>query len=242
MELLWVVDGDDTLWFVEPLYDAARASARRLVAAAGLDGARWEQLEREIDVRNVGRFGVDVARFPTSCVEAYRVLAEGAGLPGDDSLAEAVRQAAAQVFAVPAPVHHLASKLLDLLRRHGKAVLLTKGDPAVQHRRVEQARLSDAFDEIRVVPQKDEASFRELLSRYEVAPERGVSIGNSLPSDVNPALRVGMKAIWVDAHVWEYERRETVPAAPEDAGGRLWVAASLDAVPEIVGAIVAAGS
>jgi putative hydrolase of the HAD superfamily len=159
-------------------------------------------------------------------------------VPIDDSLAEAVRRTAAQVFSTPAPVHHLATKLLDVLRQQGTTVLLTKGDPAVQRRRIEQAQLADAFDEIRVVSQKDEASFRELLSRYDTAPDRGISIGNSLPSDINPALRVGMKAIWVDAHVWEYERRETIPVTAEGPDRLLWTAPSLEAVPGIVAAIV----
>ena len=35
------------------------------------------------------------------------------------------------------------------------------------------------------------------------------SVGNSLASDINPALRIGMRAIWIDAPVWEYERRDS---------------------------------
>lgn len=236
------MDGDDTLWFVEPLYDAARDAARRLVSAAGLDGDRWEVLEREIDVRNVDRLGVDPARFPASCVEAYAAVAAESGRKADERVSDAVRDAAATVFFSPAPVHHLAGKLLDLLRQHGTVVLLTKGDLSVQHRRIEQAELSEAFDEIKVVTVKDESAFGELLSAYRIEPGRGVSIGNSLPSDINPALRVGMKAIWVDSHVREYERRETVPATPEGPDGPLWLAPSLDAVPDLVATIVATQS
>jgi putative hydrolase of the HAD superfamily len=48
-----VFDGDDTLWHTEWLYDDARQQAREVVEAAGLDGARWEELERRTDVKNV---------------------------------------------------------------------------------------------------------------------------------------------------------------------------------------------
>ena len=60
-----VFDGDDTLWNTERLYDAARAKARHVVEKAGLDGARWEELERRIDVENVAHLGFSTERFPT---------------------------------------------------------------------------------------------------------------------------------------------------------------------------------
>ena len=74
MKHVVVFDGDDTLWFVEPLYDDARAEAAAIVAAAGLDAGNWESLQRRIDVRYVPYLGVSSKRFPKSCVEAYRRL------------------------------------------------------------------------------------------------------------------------------------------------------------------------
>jgi len=68
---LVVFDGDDTLWFVEPLYDDARARAAVIVAEAGLDAARWKSLQRRIDLLAVRRYGVTAQRFPQSCVKAY---------------------------------------------------------------------------------------------------------------------------------------------------------------------------
>ena len=34
------------------------------------------------------------------------------------------------------------------------------------------------------------------------------SVGNSLASDINTALSCEIQAIWIDAPVWEFERRE----------------------------------
>lgn len=45
-----VFDGDDTLWFVEPLYDEAHSKARSLVESSGLDGGSWEARQRILDV------------------------------------------------------------------------------------------------------------------------------------------------------------------------------------------------
>jgi putative hydrolase of the HAD superfamily len=113
-------------------------------------------------------------------------------------------------------------------------VLLTKGDDTVQRRRIHQADLELAFDGIHIVPDKTEATFLSLLDHYGCPPAEAWSIGNSLRSDINPALRIGMNAIWVDAHVWEYERSETAPVA-----GNLQIVASLDDVPNLLATRIA---
>ena len=49
---------------------------------------------------------------------------------------------------------------------------------------------------------------RSLLADLDVNPGTAWLVGNSIPSDINPALACGMHAIWIDAHVWGHERRE----------------------------------
>lgn len=206
VEQLWVFDGDDTLWYVEPLYDTARSAAAALVAEAGFDAMYWEREQRIIDVANVATYGVSPERFPTSCVEAYRRSAHLAGCQPRRELEEAVWAAAETVFGAVAPVHPQARRVVDALRAHGPALLLTKGDERIQLKRIADAGLVDAFDEVRVVSQKDEKAFERLLEAHHFAPSMAWSIGNSLRSDINPAVRIGMNAVWIDAHVWEYER------------------------------------
>jgi phosphoglycolate phosphatase-like HAD superfamily hydrolase len=66
-----VFDGDDTLWWTEPLYDEARQAARAIVEQGGLDGAAWDALQRQLDVENVARLGYTRNRFPTSCARLW---------------------------------------------------------------------------------------------------------------------------------------------------------------------------
>src|SRR6266545_7821823 len=99
-----VFDGDDTLWRTEPLYDDARQQVRDLVEAAGFDGAEWEELERRLDVQNVLKLGHTLARFPTSCLEAYRQLGAKHGKSEDAILAESILAAARTAFERPAPL------------------------------------------------------------------------------------------------------------------------------------------
>jgi putative hydrolase of the HAD superfamily len=224
-----VVDGDDTLWFVESLYDDARRVIADAVGALGLDSTRWEERQRAIDVKNVAMMGLSPARFPTSCVEAYRVLAAEGDMPTDPLAESLIRGLAEQVFEREAPLAERAAESLAVLCRVGRLHLLTKGDHTVQQRRIATSGLKRFFEGVHIVAEKEPASFLGILSEAAANPESSWSIGNSLPSDIFPALRCGMSAVWVDAHVWEHERREvTTPEA------RLFQASSLSEAVDLV--------
>jgi putative hydrolase of the HAD superfamily len=206
MASVLIFDGDDTLWSTEHLYDRARRSAREIVESEGLDGAKWEAAERAVDVQNVARFGMSSERFPTSCVEALDHVVPG----GRGSVAPVLRarvwEAAAQVFTAPAPLVIAAHEVLLRLAPSHTLVLLTKGDVRVQEDRVTSSGLAPLFDRVEIVAEKSASTFRELAGALGVEPRCCVSIGNSLTSDIRPAVDAGMRAIWIDAHVWEYER------------------------------------
>jgi putative hydrolase of the HAD superfamily len=202
-----VFDGDDTLWSTEPLYDRARDKARAEVALSGLDGEEWEQLERKLDVENVRHFGFSVERFPTSCVQAYEAVARASRVPVDSEVRERVRSAAGAVFGQDPPLMPGVRETLQILRTRGvRLALLTKGDHDLQVRRVERSLLADLFDAIHIVAEKPAAAFRDIVAELGVEPKDTWSVGNSVRSDILPALEAGLRAVWIDAHVWEHER------------------------------------
>jgi putative hydrolase of the HAD superfamily len=226
---LVVFDGDDTLWLVEHLYDRARQNAGEIVALSGLDPVRWAASQRERDVRNVRSMGLSTKRFPTSCVQAYVALCEEAGSPVSPPVQDRIWNAASEVFHWEAEPIEAAREVLGVLAPSYRMVLLTQGESWVQERRVADSGLEPFFQSIRVVPAKTAGTFRRLLQNVSVPPERACSVGNSLASDINPALSCSMAAIWINAEVWEYERRETTPVA-----GRLEVAHDLRNVPGLL--------
>lgn len=226
---LLVFDGDDTLWRVEPLYDEARRRARAVVADAGLPADRWEALERARDVANVNTFGVSAVRFPTSCVEAYEEAAHEAARPVDAEVRERVRAAARTAYEASAPLVPAVDATLAALSNDYTLVLLTKGDTWLQERRIDESGLGSFFIQTYIRPQKTLDEFREVLDDMNCPAESGWSIGNSLASDINPAISAGMHAIWIDAPVWEYERRERSPASRD-----VLTAKTLQEVPRIL--------
>jgi putative hydrolase of the HAD superfamily len=210
-----VFDGDDTLWRTEALYDEARQRAREIVAGAGLDGARWETLERAIDVENVTRLGHSAERFPTSCMEAYDALCAERDRVPDLEVRAAIGAAARSVFERPAELMPHARETLEALRSRGfRLALLTKGDSDVQRRRIEQSGLADLFDLVQIVASKTPDVVAAVVQRLGVPLDTALSVGNSVRSDVLPALAAGVQPIWIDAHVWEWEREHG--GLPED--------------------------
>lgn len=224
-----VFDGDDTLWWAEPLYDEARLRAADVVARAGLDPLAWEQLERRLDVQNVQRFGLSAERFPISCADAYRELATQQRCPVEEVVAEEVRATAATVFESEAPVVEDADTVLAELGHVATLALLTKGDERVQHARIADSGLSRHFAFIKIVDHKDEESFADVLHHFGARPSDAWSIGNSLRSDILPSVAIGMRAAWIDAHVWEHERHHE-PVVND----RIWECSRLAEVPALI--------
>lgn len=206
-----VWDGDDTLWFVERLYDEARAAVAELVRRHGLDADAWDQAQRTIDVENVYKLGLSRLRFPTSCVEALDQIAAAAGRVASPELRDEAWKLADAVFSASAPLAEHVRDVLSSVREIARMVLVTKGDPTVQVARIATSGLGEFFDSVLIVSDKTVATYRAVADMCGVRPSDCWSVGNSLPSDINPAVSAGMKAIWVDAHVWDHERRETVP-------------------------------
>lgn len=225
-----VFDGDDTLWLTEALYDTARADAARIVAEAGLDAAAWERLQRRIDVDNVARFGFARQRFPTSCVQAYRDLCQ---LEQQDPVPAVERRvfAAADMVFVRAPSPHAsARRILSELRSRGvKIGLLTKGDPEIQRLRIQQSGLGEMFDAVSIVADKTPESVLAIVELLGAEPGAAWMVGNSERSDILPALAAGLRAIHVDAHVWEHERHPIT-----SADGRILRATSLDEAAQLL--------
>jgi putative hydrolase of the HAD superfamily len=204
-----VFDGDDTLWRTEPLYDSARARARRVVEAAGLDGGRWEERERQRDLETIAVLGYSIVRFPRSCLEAYEELCAESGAQPDLEIASAVAAAAETAFTESAPLVPHARETLQALHSKGlRLILLTKGEPGLQRRRVEQSGLAPMFDVIEIVDVKTPDTFAAVVAKIGVDAEEALSVGNSVPSDVLPSLAAGLRPVWIDAHVWEYERTD----------------------------------
>ncbi|TJW28769.1 MAG: HAD family hydrolase, partial [Mesorhizobium sp.] len=75
-------------------------------------------------------------------------------------------------------------KLADAYR----LVLITKGDLFDQERKLAQSGLGDLFDAVEIVSDKSPATYISIFGRHGDGAEKSMMVGNSLKSDVVPAI------------------------------------------------------
>ena len=101
----------------------------------------------------------------------------------------------------------MVDALTELRQRGYPLMVLTKGDLFDQESKLARSGLGEFFDHVEIVSEKNEATYRRLLTRYALPPEAFVMIGNSLKSDVLPVARLGARAVHVPYHVtWLLEQ------------------------------------
>ena len=69
-----LIDGDDTLWSTQSLYDDAKEAFYALIGRSGLDEVAARTGFDALDLANVERLGFSIERFPTSMREMAAAL------------------------------------------------------------------------------------------------------------------------------------------------------------------------
>jgi putative hydrolase of the HAD superfamily len=226
---LVIFDGDDTLWVTQPLYNEAKTDMQAMVESVGFDPEIYlSELER-LDVERVKGLGFKRERFPGSALIAYEDLCSKMKREVDLDLSDKIYSRANAVFETPAPLIDGADEILKTLKSKFQLALLTKGAPSVQTPRIAVSGLASLFDSVHVVEDKTEKSYADVIKQHEVKGEQTCSIGNSVPSDILPALACGAYGLWLDVLSWNYDRRTELKL--NDNAIRI---ESLREVPELV--------
>ncbi len=101
---------------------------------------------------------------------------------------------------------------LNALKEKYSLFVLTKGDFKEQERKIINAGIDKIVDGYFIVPEKEDAVYRQILMQNNWKPEETCMVGNSPKSDINPALRVGMYAIYIPyPNTWKLDYEEVNP-------------------------------
>jgi putative hydrolase of the HAD superfamily len=205
------LDADDTLWHNLRHFDAAERAFFALMeqfAAADIVRPRLQ----EIGAHNLALYGYGVKGFTLSMIETATELC------GDALKASAVRDMLAigrDLHSHPVELLPGVSKTLDALADRAQLVLFTKGDLLHQETKLAASGLGDRFFGIEIVSDKTADAFRRLVARYNAAPARCVMAGDSIRSDVLPALEAGAWAAHVPhENVWFHEHAKAPAGHP----------------------------
>jgi putative hydrolase of the HAD superfamily len=219
-----VFDADDTLWENNVLFERVIDAYLDWLAHPTLDRAATRAVLDEVERANVAVHGYGSASFLRSLGDAFERLNERPATPTE--VRRIADLAAALVNHEVELVPGAAETLADLGTRHD-LLLLTKGDPAEQQRKIDASSLAHHFRSVHIVAEKRVTTYRELVAEQGLAPSSTWMIGNSPRSDILPARAAGLGAVFIpNQHTWALEKDELDP----DDGGVL----HLQRFPELV--------
>src|SRR5450631_2089352 len=107
----------------------------------------------------------------------------------------------------------LAEQMAYLTERH-RLILFTKGEAAEQAAKVERSGLQGFFEFIEIVPEKDHETYGTLVKKHKIVKSHGWMIGNSPRSDINPAMKIGLNAVYIPHQdTWQLEHEPVLAGA-----------------------------
>lgn len=199
----------------------------------GITKAAVVEKQNEIDIAGVHIVGFQPDHFPQSFVETYRYYQSLTGRARSVLEEEKLWKLGIGVFEHEFEPYPFMEETLDSLRTRGHELhLYTGGDPLVQQRKIERLRLERYFeDRIYVRMHKNQEALEQILSGGAFDRSHTWMIGNSVRTDVLPALGCGINAVYLKQQVeWNYN---LLPIETKPRGAFL----TLSALPEVPPAI-----
>jgi putative hydrolase of the HAD superfamily len=204
-------DADDTLWEHEHFFRLSEKHFEALLAPH-TDVPDLSNRLLEVERRNLDLYGFGVKSFTLSLIETALEVTDGA-VPS--SVLGEIVAAGREMLTHPIETLPHVQETLEQLADRYRLVLITKGDLFDQERKLAQSGLGDFFDAVEIVSNKDKATYERIFSRHGDGPEHSVMIGNSLKSDVVPAIQAGGWGIYVPHGLtWVLEHMEAPVADP----------------------------
>ncbi|MEO3384759.1 HAD family hydrolase [Mesorhizobium sp. CAU 1741] len=196
-------DADDTLWQNEQFFRLTEARFTELLA----DHAEADHLSGrllEAEKRNLGHYGFGIKGFTLSMIETAIEVTDG-NVPA--SVIGEILAAGREMLRHPVETLPHVHDTLEQLSRNYRLVLITKGDLFDQERKLAQSGLGDFFDAVEIVSDKTSGTYARIFERHGDGAQRSMMVGNSLKSDVAPAIEAGSWGVYVPHHLtWVLER------------------------------------
>jgi putative hydrolase of the HAD superfamily len=190
-----LLDADDTLWENNVYFERAIAAFISFLNHHEYSAAEVREALNAVERETILTYGYGLNSFTHSLVTCFQRLSPAE--VSQEKIGKVVgfaRSIAAQeIELLPA----VRETLEELAGRH-RLILMTKGNHAEQADKLARSGLAELFSAVEIVQEKDPATYREVMHRHELTPHTSWMIGNSIKSDINPALAAGLHAIFLD--------------------------------------------
>lgn len=204
-------DADDTLWQNESFFRLTQDRFTELLSDY-VEGDHLRERLLEAERRNIGHYGFGIKGFMLSMIETALDVTQGK-VPG---------HVIAQVLELGQemlrhPIHllpHVEETLAALTDRY-PLVLITKGDLLHQEQKLAASGLGEMFAGVEIVSEKYAKTYTAAFTTHGKGPHRAMMVGNSMKSDIRPALEAGAFAVHIPhGPTWALEEAETPTGHP----------------------------
>jgi len=187
-------DADDTLWENNIYFEQAISSFISYLDHRTHTHEEVRDHLNHVERATIKKHGYGLKSFRKSLIACFEQLTDKPVTPEKHarivSFAQSIADHEIELLAgVPGTIE-------DLATRH-RCILVTKGDDVEQRDKLRRSGLAPHFAAVEVLPEKNDAAYRELAHQHECDHGRTWMIGNSPKSDINPALAAGLHAIFI---------------------------------------------
>ncbi|PWJ18150.1 HAD family hydrolase [Jannaschia seohaensis] len=198
-------DADDTLWHNETVFRLTQDRFADLLR----DHADPDHLMERLlaaERRNLGHYGFGVKGFVLSMIETAIEVTE-ARVPA--STIATLLEAGREMLRHPVDLLPGVEQTVRALAADYTLVMITKGDLLDQERKLAESGLGELFDGIEIVSEKTRETYLRAFSQHGEGPERALMVGNSMRSDVLPAIEAGAWGVYCPSELeWALEAAE----------------------------------
>ncbi len=198
------LDADDTLWHNETIFRLTQA--RFLDLLGEHDGAVIEARLAQVERRNLRLYGYGIKGFTLSMIETAMELCEGDPPSG---VIREILAAGREMIAHPVETLPGVDETVHALADRYRLILITKGDLLDQERKLAASGLGELFAAVEIVSEKDRGTYERVFARHGTGADEAVMAGNSVKSDVIPAIEAGAFGVHIPYPVtWAHEVAE----------------------------------
>ncbi len=186
-------DADDTLWQNEQFYGVTKSRFETVLAGYAAPDALSAAL-LETERRNLGQYGFGIKGFTLSMIETAITVTDGA-VPA--SVIAKILEAGRDMLSHPVETLPHVRETLEALAGRYRLVMITKGDLFDQERKLAESGLGDFFEAVEIVSDKDVGTYERIFRQHGDGAEHAMMVGNSLKSDVVPAIAAGSWGVYI---------------------------------------------
>lgn len=189
-----LIDADDTLWENNIYFERAIADFISFLNHRERSPVEVREILNDVERECIVSHGYGLRSFAHALVKTFERLSVE---PLTPALHEVIHGFAHTILCQPVQLLPHVEETLQYLSGKHRLVVVTKGDLHEQSGKVERSGLKHLFSAVEVVPEKDEKTYAGVVTKHNLSHDTTWMVGNSPKSDINPAIRAGINAVFV---------------------------------------------